>query len=37
MNKPELAMMRLDCVSACIDRVTYMDKQTVKQTDVRQE
>ena len=24
-NKPELATMRPDCVSACIDPVTYMD------------
>ena len=37
LNKPELATMRPDCVSACIDRVTSMDKQTVKQTEVRQE
>ena len=36
-NKPELATMRPVCVSACIDHVKYMDKQTVKKTDVRQE
>ena len=30
-NKPELATMRPDCVSACIDHVTYIDRQMVKQ------
>ena len=33
INKPELATMRPDCVSACIDHVTYMDRQMVKQTN----
>ena len=26
-NKPDRATMRLDCVSACIGHVTYMERQ----------
>ena len=32
-NKPELATMRPDCVSAYIDHVIHMDWQMDKQTD----
>ena len=30
-NKPDWATMRPDCVSACIDHVTYMERQMDKQ------
>ena len=33
INKPKLATMRPDCVSAYIDHVTHMDSQMDKQTD----
>ena len=32
-NKPDRATIRLDCVSACIAHVTYMERQMDKQTD----
>ena len=31
-NKPDRAKMRPDCVSACIDHVTYTEKQMDDQT-----
>ena len=31
-NKPDRATMRPGCVSACIDHVTYMERQMDKQT-----
>ena len=30
-NKPDRATMRPDCVSACIDHVTYMERQMDEQ------
>ena len=32
-NKPDRAKMRPDCVSACIDHVTYMERQMDRQTE----
>ena len=32
-NKPDRAKMRPDCVFACIDHVTYMERQMDEQTD----
>ena len=32
-NKPDWATMRPGCVSACIEHVTYMERQTDKPTD----
>ena len=32
-NKPDRATMRPDCVSACIDHVTYMERQMDRWTD----
>ena len=32
-NKPNRAKMRPGCVSACIEHVTYMERQRDKQTD----
>ena len=32
INKPDRATMRPDCVSACIDHVTYMERQMDEQT-----
>jgi len=31
-NKPDRATMRPGCVSACIDHVTYMERQMDEQT-----
>ena len=31
-NKPDRAKMRPDCVSACIDHVTYTERQMDEQT-----
>ena len=31
-NKPDRATMRPDCVSTCIDHVTYMERQMDEQT-----
>ena len=33
VNKPDRATMRPDCVSTCIEHVTYMERQMDKQTD----
>ena len=33
LNKPDRAKMRPDCVSACIDHVTYKERQMDEQTD----
>ena len=33
INKPDRATMRPDYVSACIDHVTYMERQMDRQTD----
>ena len=32
-NKPDWATMRPDCVSACIDHLTYLGRQMDEQTD----
>ena len=32
INKPDRATMRPDCVSTCIDHVTYMERQMDEQT-----
>ena len=32
INKPDRATMRPDCVSVCIDHVTYMERQMDEQT-----
>ena len=32
-NKPDWATTRPGCVSACIEHVTYMERQMDKQTD----
>ena len=32
LNKPDRATMRPGCVSACIDHVTYMERQMDEQT-----
>ena len=32
LNKPDRAKMRPDCVSACIDHVTYTERQMDEQT-----
>ena len=36
-NKPDRATMRPDCVSACIDHVTYIERHTDEQTGVTTE
>ena len=33
LYKPDRAKMRPDCVSACIDHVTYKERQMDEQTD----